>query len=157
MRALLLLAAFVSSSVLACSVPKPGSGYSLEDLIDQSENIVLVEMVEQTIGDHHITSKLKVVDVLKGELRTDYVFVGYSGKHESATYSDHYDAGFWFNDIGRSAWPCCICGPDHTFKKGFQYLYFPDLLGARKSAEIIKSKDDRWLKFVQKRVLNGDS
>lgn len=153
----MLLLCLVTNSALACSVPKSGFGYSLEELIDNSENIILVELIDQTTNDHLVESRLKVVEVLKGEPKKEYSFISYSSEHESATYLDHNDARFWFNDIGRSAWPCCICGPDHTFAAGFRYLLFPDLLGARKSAEIIKTVNDRWLKFVKQRLDENDS
>ncbi|TRY28752.1 hypothetical protein [Aliiglaciecola sp. M165] len=137
---------------LACSVPKPGYGYSLEDLIDKSDNIVIVELSKKKVGEPFIVYDLKVIEVLKGEPATEFEFFGHTEKHESATYTDHNDAVFWFTQAGRSEWPCCICGPDHTFEKGFKYLFFPDLLGATKSAEIINSEDDLWLNFVVNRI-----
>jgi hypothetical protein len=158
MRIVLICLLLVSNLAFGCAVLKPGAGYSLEDLIDKSETIVLVQLESKETNEHgDLISFLKVVDTVKGEPASRYEFWTIEDKHENASFLDHNDAGFWFNDIGRSPWYCCVCGPDHTFADGQTYLYFPDLLGAMKSAEIIKTQEDRWLKFVKRRVSESDS
>ncbi|BDX05159.1 hypothetical protein [Planctobacterium marinum] len=148
-----------STAALACSVPKNGYGFALEELIDEAKTVVIVELLTTTkkrLGYEHT---LLSVDTIKGQAQDKYVFLSRSNDHESSTFSDHNDIRFWATDreIGRSTWPCCICGPDHTFKKGYKYLYFPDLLGAVKSAEIIRNQNDRWLLFVKARLSKATS
>ena len=143
---------FLVFSAYACPVPKPGYGYQLGELINRSARILVVELTHIEKTSEGFIYSLKPIEVIKGKDSGLVKFYGYSSNHEGATYSDHNDEAFWFPNIGRSDWPCCICGPDHTFAKGYQYLIFPDLFGARKSAEIIRTNDDRWYKFVKDRV-----
>jgi len=137
----------------ACSVPKAGYGYPMEKLIDESKNIFLVQMVSVEKDEFKNTYTLKVVEVLRGTAPEKITFFNYGDSPHNNDFNNHNNLEFWAkNDIGRSNWPCCICGPDHSFQKGVSYLYFPDLLGAIKSAEIVNNKDDKWYKFVQKRL-----
>ena len=147
-----ILAALLCSLSYACSVPKPGANYPIEQLIDESKNIQIVELSHSEKVKYGVIHYLKPVKVIKGNMEGLIEFYGHEEKHEPSSYDDHNIAAFWFSDIGRSAWPCCICGPDHTFAKGFKYLIFPDLMGARKTAEIIRNENDRWYKFVVNRV-----
>jgi hypothetical protein len=144
-------------NAFACTVPKIGSNASMEELVDHSNNILLVELERKESIHQQIKCTLRAIEVIKGSKPEKLEFYGTSKEHEEATYSNHVNPIFWLMDIGRSEWPCCICGPDHTFEKGFQYLYFPDLLGARKSAEIVRTKDDRWYKYVIERVANNNA
>ncbi len=149
---ILVLVLFPLSS-MACSSPKAGFGYPMEKLIDQSKNIFLVQMVSVAEEGFTNTYSLKVVEVLKGNAPEIINFVNYGSKYQDNDFDNHNNIKFWVKDnIGRSKWPCCICGPDHSFKKGVNYLFFPDLLGAIKSAEIVNNKNDKWYKFVQKRI-----
>lgn len=43
-------------------------------------------------------------------------------------------------------------GPDHSFREARLYLYVADMLGARMSAEVVISDDDRWLAYVRGKV-----
>ena len=140
-------------NTFACSAPKNGYGYPMEKLIDESKNIFLVQMVSVDKNDFRNTYTLEVVEVLKGNTPENITFSNYGDESHNNDFDNHNNLEFWVNDdIGRSQWPCCICGPDHSFEKGVIYLYFPDLLGAIKSAEIVKNKDDKWYKFVKKRL-----
>ena len=127
MRALFFFLFTLPSITLACSVPKHGYGFALEALIDEAKTIVIVELQETTESVLGYEHTLIPVDTIKGEAQDKYFFLSHSNEHESSTFSDHNDIRFWATDreIGRSSWPCCICGPDHTFKKGFKYLFFP--------------------------------
>jgi len=137
----------------ACSVPKAGYGYPMEKLIDESKNIFLVQMVNVEKDDFINTYTLKVIEVLKGTAPDKITFFNHDDSSHNNDFDNHKNLEFWVKDeIGRSEWPCCICGPDHSFEKGVNYLYFPDLLGAIKSAEIVNSKEDKWYQFVKKRL-----
>ena len=90
--------------------------------------------------------------MIKGNISDDLVYRTHDGKHRSIHFNNHNDQEYWEKDKGRSEFPCCLCGPIHTFAEGYKYLYFPDLLGAIKSAEIINSSEDKWYMYVKKRV-----
>ena len=90
-----------------------------------------------------------------------YEFLSIGSKHSDNDFAQHTATEFWYRradetPIGRSEWPCCICGPDHSFRKDREYLYFPDKLGAVRSAEVIRSKDDRWLQYVRSKVRSAN-
>ncbi len=146
-----MLCAFESTT---CSKPKAGYGLNVDELIEQSDNIFLVELVNLEKSEYQSTYTLEVVDVIKGAEQTKLTFTGYAEKHTAEHFNNHENEVFWSEASGRSGWPCCICGPNHTFEQGFIYLYFPDLLGAKKSAEIINNKDDKWLRYVIEKVGN---
>jgi len=115
----------------------------------------MVEMSSVSKSEFTVTYTLNVIEVIKGVSNKQLTFLNLevnSRSYRQNDFNNHNDPDFWSKDIGRSKFPCCICGPAHTFKKGNKYLYFPDSLGAFKSAEIIKSSDDKWYKFVKLRV-----
>jgi hypothetical protein len=141
-------------------VPIRGAGWDKHALIEGARSIMLV-VAKLSQDKKHI--KFDTLEVLKGsnqdpnkiEMRN---FLGYLGaeKRKDNTnnhFNNHEDAEFWNKDIGRSDWPCCICGPAHTFVPGIKYLLFPDAFGAMKSAEIIDNpKSDRWYKYVKENI-----
>ena len=118
MKYLFVFLSLIASCTYACSLPKKGFGYSFEELIDNSETIVIVELVDtaqNTLGYNHT---LTPVETIKGSAKNKYEFLSAFNEYESKTFSDHNSAEFWSTDTGRSTWPCCICGPDHTFIRG---------------------------------------
>lgn len=142
----------ISVNALGCAVPKPGAGINLEDLIDKSENIFIVEVLSTDGVARRKMYTLRVLEELKGKASGELKFLSRAKEHIQNDFESHNKPDFWEKDIGRSEWPCCICGPDHSFEKGFKYLYFPDYLGSKKSAEIINSNNDKWYQFVKKRL-----
>jgi hypothetical protein len=153
------MAVGVTSDPLACVVPRPGAYMDRDELVHSAENIVLVRMTRrESRADGSVIYTLAPVNVLKGRAEAEYRFSSFSGEGPQRDFDGHRASIFWDKSTGRSAWPCCICGPDHTFVKGRTYLYFPDKLGAVKSAEIVDKEDDRWLKYVRrllKRTIRG--
>jgi hypothetical protein len=151
--AFILLAMLLHNSAYACVVPDAGAGWNKDQLIDQSEVIVVAVLMEVKTERNSKRYRLKPVETLKGsppeiiEFRSS-VFQSYSGN----TFSNHNDNEFWKKDIGRSPWPCCLCGPQHTFIKDEKYLLFPDAFGAFKSGEIIKSSEDKWYQYVRQKI-----
>ena len=145
---LVLLVSFADAS--ACSVPKRGIGWSADELIEHSQSIVLAVLSSKVTDDSSvITTHLEVVEVIKGEALKSVVFFSFSMAHHSNGFTGHADEEFWEENVGRSPFPCCICGPDHTFVEGETYLLFPDGFGAMKSAEIVDVPDDKWLQYVR--------
>ena len=142
----------VQGITYACFVPKPGSGWSLDQLIENSKTIVVVELVETRKERSISRHVLKPIETLKGKLTGTIEFITHRQIHEGKDFNNHTDGEFWVDSTGRSSWPCCICGPNHTFIKGVKYLLFPDALGAIKSAEIVSSSKDKWYLYVKDRV-----
>jgi len=150
----LLLIALTCNVSYACSVPKPGFNWSKDDLIEKSETIVLVKLASAELDETSTKYTLSPIKTLKGKANK-IIFWSHSKKHYESDFSFHSDAEFWMPNIGRSEFPCCICGPDHTFEKDEMYLLFPDAMGSMKSGEIIKDiEKDEWYKYVIDRV-NG--
>lgn len=145
-----VFAIFYGGEALGCFTPTPGNGYDFEKLISSSQVIVLVELTDIRVEyDAIIHNKLKVVEVLKGKPENGYEFISFKADFKLETFSNHTDDLFWRSDTGRSSYGGGICGPNHIFEKGYRYLYFPDLLGAYKSAEIIETESDEWFKYVK--------
>ena len=150
----LLLIALTSNISYACSVPKPGFSWNKDDLIEKSKSIVLVQLTSVEEDGSSIKYTLSPIKTLKGK-GNEIVFWSHSKKHYKSDFNFHRDGEFWMPNIGRSEFPCCICGPDHTFEKGEMYLLFPDAMGSMKSGEIIKDiEKDEWYKYVIERI-NG--
>ena len=164
--AAMLLPVSFSTDATACFSPKPGYGYGPDKLIIESERIFLVEVskIEPRTAARSINGIVKentiytdyyftILRVIKGGQTTLESFrASIVSEYIGNDFNNHKDDSFWDVDVGRSDWPCCLCGPDHAFQMNEQYLYFPDLLGARKSAEVIRSEDDEWLKYVLNKV-----
>ena len=149
-----LLFTFIGTLAIACSEPKIGAGRAKDELIEKSDVIVLAEVVEIDPDVPYATLfYLKPIRTLKGEPPERIEFMSFSPEQSSSRdFDGHKEEEFWSQDIGRSNWPCCICGPDHFFEPGETYLLFPDSFGAMKSAELIKSDDDKWLNYVEMKV-----
>jgi len=129
---------------------KRGVYWMADELVENSGTIILAVLTETEIVNPVTTIyRLKPIDVLKGDSPEVFEFHSYSNQHYANDFGDHTDADFWKENTGRSPWPCCICGPDHTFVQGETYLVFPDAFGAMKSAEIVQRPHDKWLVYVQ--------
>ena len=141
--------------LVPCSRPSPGYYFDKDKIITDSSTILLI-----TVSNN----KMKVKEVLKGDLDLFdlFIFNSYSDwfgtisfgefdmKHN---YDNHFnDKVFWDKNIGRSPFPCCVCAPLHKFSNEKEYLLFPDMLGAMKSAELIRNKNDKWYLYVKEKV-----
>jgi len=143
----------LSGRAFSCVSPTPGVFYKRAKLVDESERIYVVELQESVRVKSLLTRYvLRVTSTLKGEPEESIEIEGYSESHLSTTFLNHTNPLFWLFDIGRSKWPPAKCGPDHTFKEGSRYIVYPDLLGARKSAEIISTDEDYWYKYILGRI-----
>jgi len=150
---LTLLVLFVFQTTEACYHPKNGFMWNHEELVKKAKTILIAELenIEKKEGSTFYV--LKPIEVLKGEAPKEIRFLSHSFLDDlSNDFNDHSDEKFWKEDIGRSDWPCCICGPDHAFTFGEKYLLFPGAFGAMKSAEAIHSDEDQWLTYVKKHI-----
>jgi len=154
MKIIFLLLMLVCNISYACSVPKPGFTWSKDDLIEKSKTIVLVKLNSVELDQSSTKYILSPIKTLKGKSE-EIVFWSHSKKHYENDFNFHSDGEFWMPKIGRSEFPCCICGPDHTFVEGQMYLLFPDAMGSMKSGEIIRDiEKDEWYQYVLERI-NG--
>ena len=144
-----------SELTIACLVPKPGYGEDHKTLIANAKTIALVRLQRQEKPSYGgVLYTLETVEVLKGKAAPTYEFRSIAAPGSVNDFDAHQASTFWDTNVGRSEWPCCICGPDHAFDERHVYLYFPEKLGAVKSAEIVSTPGDRWLKYVRE-TLNG--
>jgi hypothetical protein len=156
MKSLILFAVspvFLNGAALACSRPKPGAGWGMNALVWDSETIVLARTREAEEGrQSYVDYVMETVEVLKGEYPAEFTLSGDADVNYDNDFNEHSDEVFWQEDVGRAPWPCCLCGPRHTYRVGESYLLFPDAFGAMKSAEIIRSQNDYWYRFVKDKV-----
>jgi hypothetical protein len=154
-----MLTAFaVLGDAVACTVPKSGYNMDMDDLISEAKTIVLVRLQSSSPERHWTKYILETVEVIKGKADPSYHFLSSGSNASDNDFVGHTAMAFWTRPAderpaGRSEWPCCICGPDHSFRTDREYLYFPDKLGAMKSAELIRDREDRWLQYVRSKVL----
>lgn len=144
-----------SSNLQSCMLFETGAYLSINELINKSENIYLVELSHIELNKHRsgVIYSLKPVEVIKGKHQSTIKISGSKNDlHNQSSFLNHLNPLFWFTDNGRSKWQCCICRPSHSFEKNNKYLLFPDMLGSMKSAEIINNKNDAWLLYVQNKV-----
>ena len=154
------LACIASGPTAACSAPAPGTHVHHDYVIWEAETIVLVRLKSRTQMERapELTRYLlETVETIKGTGQPAYEFVSGKSRHSSRDFDAHNAREFWTKDLGRSEFPCCVCGPAHSFRDGEIYLYFPDQPGAMKSAELVRGAGDKWLTYVRTRVKSGDN
>jgi len=139
----------------ACMVPGRGARVHHDYVIWEAETIVLVRLKSRMQMERRPEATryvLETVETIKGPGQALYEFVSRGSRYSGNDFGAHKASEFWAKDQGRSEFPCCICGPDHSFREGEIYLYFPDELGSMKSAELVRDESDRWLTYVRARV-----
>jgi hypothetical protein len=155
------LMAFALSQVAyaACPVPRPGATFDAEELLEQAGGIYVVEVADMTPLPEHegaVSGHFKILETLRGKKANELMFAYWStDAYADTDFAKHSDKAFWTEvrgGGGRSKIVPGTCGPAHVFKTGERYLLFPDMLGAMKSAEIIRAPDDEWLAYVKKRA-----
>lgn len=160
-----------STNVLACSGGfKKGFGYSLEELVDKTDSIVVAYFSESQDNG----SEFKIIRTLKTpnmtsideKLKIFYRLVirshqRYKSNHQSIDFNRHHSKGFWLNEkkvqnkmVTRVQWLRGMCMPAFTFKNNEKYLIFLDSPGSIYAAEILQREDDEWYQYVKKRIFN---
>ena len=153
MKYIILAVAFFSLSANACYSPKKGFGWDKEKLVGAANIIVIAELVKVEKLRFGFEYTLTAIVNLKGVSELEIKFRSMIPPLVSSEdFDGHKDEAFWKEDLGRSAFPCCVCGPNHSFTFGERYLLFPDSFGAMASAEAILSKEDKWLAYVKKNL-----
>jgi hypothetical protein len=151
LKALLTTAALLSAPMaFGCYSFRDGFGLEHAELVRAAHVVALVRAVGSETDNGRQTFTLRTLETLKGRAASTYKVTS-SSEHVEVSENDfdlHRSAAFWSENNGRSQHYCCICGPDHRFRLGATYLFFPDKLGAMKSAELIRDPLDRWLAYV---------
>lgn len=137
--ALGLIVVFFASSIFACGSPPAGAGFDKNKLIDYSPKIFLVQV---TSIDERTGIWFRVLETVKYDWKL-------------AEYYSKLTKRIWaWNPMPISSYLSAqAChGAFHMFSVGKTYLLFPDLMGAKNAAEIIRSKKDHWYLYVKHRV-----
>ena len=151
-KSILTLIFFFCSTIElnACPVMSPGLLLDKNELIEKSDRILLIKILNE--------DKSEIIEVLKGKQLDNSKYknfgkkLDYSGMYHSNHFENHTDLFFWELNIGRSE--DFACGPVNTYIPGETYLIFPENHAARKSAEIIKNSNDKWYLYVKNKISN---
>lgn len=149
--AIIILAIFWGQA-FACSIAAQGTYWTHDKLIEKTETILLVTPETE---DHGYT--FKVLEVLKGNNTKELQWTRFRPKdpHRSEDYDSHQDPKFWKEDeliVTRATYYPGACTLQFTFVPGENYLIFKESEGHFHSAEIIKSKNDKWYKYVREKI-----
>lgn len=146
---------FLFTLLFACEMPKPGWGQIDLLMCEEADEIVLAKVIsieKRRRRDVESQYVFELVEPILGSVTDTFSLTGESENYRSCDFNKHRDEIFWNSDTGRSDFPCCVCGPLHAYRQGETYLLFLDAMGAMKSAEVIRSKDDWWYIFVKKQI-----
>jgi len=151
--------AMAGAALAACPVPRPGATFDAEELLEQAGSIYIVEVADMTpppASEGVVSGHFRIIETLRGKKASELMFAYWSSDvYGDTDFAKHSDKAFWTEvrgGGGRSKQVAGACGPAHVFKPGEKYLLFPDMLGAMKSAEIVRAPDDEWLKYVRSRA-----
>ncbi len=140
----------------ACSLPAQGTEWTHEQLIHKTETIVLATLTNDS------NSRFKVVETLKGKPKSEFSWIRVKSnkEHKSIDFNGHSDKGFWKGLEGdawliRSNWRGGACNAQFTFIQKEMYLIFIESRGHIHSAEIIKSTNDKWYKYVKSKITHN--
>jgi hypothetical protein len=139
--------------------------YDIDELIDQTETILLVECTEVDTSylnkrkrekfhvNYYVEYDFKIKEIIKGQETDKLYHVNWRPVSLSSdNFDNHTDSTFWKTRVGRSSIAPGQCSAQHSFSKGVQYLYFKESLANKKSTEIVNNNEDFWLLYVKSRV-----
>ena len=173
MRIFILCLTFIALNAHASACRFQGVTYDNADqLITHAESIYLVEASEKstvinvtrgTVSSRETIPEIhfRIIETLKGERaniapKRVYNAEEWRGSKRGKTdFNGHRDEAFWTEMGGRMVsfqYGLGLCGPDFVYYPGERYLMFPGELLSMKSAELIKSDDDKWLAYVRERL-----
>ena len=155
---LILLFTLSTRLAFACPIAINGTHWGMNKLVEQADTILIAKAIKvQTIKS--ISNKLsqptkttfQIIEKLRGNPQKEIAYTSYFDQYSNNDFKDHTEAEFWKYGIGRKA-ADTSCGPWHSFVEGEIYLLFPNHFNAYKSAEVLKSDDDKWLHYVKERL-----
>lgn len=157
-----LLISFISP---ICFIPPPEMMYSHDELIENTENILLVECIstEQIPFKKRIQKKMgvesytlysfRIIENLKGTTMQEFTWTNIrKTPYSPEEYNNHKDSVFWTQNAGRSTISIGACGATHSFKPENKYLIFSGSTANRKSTECVNNPNDLWLQYVKNKL-----
>jgi len=140
--------------VLSCFIAPADSMYDYNELIDNTNTIILVKCTESKLSKkslfhpnypQHQIFKLDTIECLTGYYNSSVINTGTRGvkTYRETTFSDHTDSTFWKFLNGRSDKGNGECGTDHCFKEGHSYLYFVESNLNGRAAERVEIENDK--------------
>ena len=156
MKHLILLSILLySSHTLACSIPYKESGWSKEQLVNNTKTITLVEVVGKLEAQNNKTKwKFKTLKNIKGKNLSHFELLLENApkSYIEVNFENHTNMEFWESDYGRLPWVPGPCEPRYSFEIGGKYLIFLESLVNGASAERIFYENDKWLVYVRNKV-----
>jgi hypothetical protein len=161
-----LLSAFLISFFSPlCFIPPPEMMYNHDELIDNTDTILLVECTgidtlylkerqkKVFYVDYFVDYNFEIIEVLKGTSPKKYTRRNIRNvSYSSENFNNHNDSIFWNQAVGRSTIPIGACGASHSFRPGNKYLCFIGCSPNRKSSECVNDPNDAWLHYVRKSI-----
>lgn len=155
--AIILASLLLCGKAFACAISAPGSYWSHDELIENTNSIYLATPVSK---NHQF--KFKVIEVLKGQKVAEFQWRTFRSKkeHSSVDFNSHENPDFWRESdekVARSPYYGGACTLQFTFVPGENYLIFKESPGHFHSAEIIKNESDKWYKYVRAKIAHNKS
>ena len=148
---------------LSCFIPPAESLYDYNELISNTNTIILVKCTESKLSKkrmlhpnypQHQIFTLDTIKCLTGSYNSAAIKTGTRGikNYKETTFSNHTDSTFWRYLNGRSEKGRGECGTSHCFKEGHTYLYFVETHLNGRAAERIDIETDAWLLYVKNQL-----
>lgn len=137
-----------------CSRPARGITWNTVELIDKTQQIVLVDAVSTPSGG----IRLEIAEFVKGGPPLRLPNLARLSRRPPLPHTDfdsHTHSLFWEEAVGRPyVWLPGACHPSWGFSPGRRYLIFSDFdsLNHSKAAELIRHGFDSWLNYVRDRI-----
>jgi hypothetical protein len=138
----------------ACTVGSRVAEYTKAELVAKSKTIVLGKATSSkaALGAEEFT--FQTLEVLRGKASPTFSLVLEAAPETylETDFSAHTDPEFWGGSYGRLPWTPGSCAPKYAFELGAEYLLFLDLLGNGASAERIRTRSNKWYRYVRAQV-----
>jgi len=156
--AIILVLLFAPAAGIACSIPNKQSTWNKDELISNTNTIVLAEVVNTKEVGEKSEFTFRTVSVLKGTKSGEFSIALSTvqekdrGSYKENNFEKHTSSEFWQGANGRLPWYSGSCRPVYMFEKGGQYLLFLESLPNSASAERVNSLNDSWYIYVKKTI-----
>ena len=153
---LALVLAIASIPALACSIPNPETALGKPELVAHAKSIALGKPVHVERMGRYAKWSFEIIESIKGSAEEGKVVtINLLAAREAIRETDfeqHELPEFWKLFSGRLPWSPGACTPLYGFEMDGTYLLFLDAMSNSASAERIRSKDDKWYRFVLEQV-----
>jgi len=153
-RIVISLLGVIASPTFACTVGPAVAEYTKADLVAKTKTIVLVESLGSKMVAAGTEFGFRTVQTLRGKDPGTFKLALQTApaRYLETDFSAHSDPEFWAGTYGRLPWSPGSCTPTYAFETGGQYLLFLESLGNGAAAERIRSRNNRWYRYVRSRV-----